>query len=69
MLVKCERCSKKTPKIELCNYCNRHVCLRCVKASKRTKRRDVFRIIICKDCWTNTETRKKYKRSEPIYYI
>ncbi len=69
VLIKCERCSRKTAKAELCNFCNRHVCVRCIKASKRTRRRDLVKIVICKDCWTNTELRKKYRHNEVTYFI
>jgi hypothetical protein len=55
----CERCGKETHVLELCEYCNRKVCIPCEKSSKKTSR--IRRIMICKDCWSAMGKRKKFK--------
>ena len=55
----CERCGKETHQLEPCEYCNRKVCVRCEKSSKKTSR--IRRIVICKDCWSELGKRKVFK--------
>lgn len=55
----CERCGKETHMVEQCDYCNRKVCVPCEKSAKKTSR--IRRIVICKDCWSGMEKRKKFK--------
>ncbi len=65
MIVECERCGRKTAKVEVCNYCGRAVCYHCIKASKKVKRRDIKRLVICKDCWSKMKFRKMYRNNMP----
>jgi hypothetical protein len=55
----CERCHAEIYKYSTCRYCHRKICNNCVKSSKRVSK--TLRIVICKDCWTNTAHRKAYK--------
>jgi hypothetical protein len=55
----CERCSKQVFQAEKCNYCSRFVCESCEKSAKRVKK--TSRYVICKDCWSNTALRGKFK--------
>ena len=68
MIVKCQRCGKKTAKVERCSYCGRYICHSCIKASKRVKRRDVLRLVICKDCWGKMEYRKMYRNNQFLVF-
>lgn len=55
----CERCKKDIHKYVVCNYCNRKIGFECVKSQKRVSTTE--RAYICKDDWSNTKKRKKYK--------
>jgi hypothetical protein len=57
-MAKCDRCSKEVHATEDCAYCKRAVCERCKKSAKHVKK--TLRLAICKDCWTNIKTRKKF---------
>ncbi|NPA22125.1 MAG: hypothetical protein GXN92_00910 [Candidatus Micrarchaeota archaeon] len=52
-------------RFEICNYCGKLVSYDKIKASKRIKRRDIQRIVICKVCWSNAEHKKLYKQNIP----
>ncbi|MCD6549092.1 hypothetical protein J7K41_00030 [Candidatus Micrarchaeota archaeon] len=58
-ILTCERCGEQVYKVERCDYCGRLICHSCVKSSRKTKD---GRRVICKDCWTDTQKRKAYKR-------
>ncbi len=64
--IKCQRCSRITWTAVVCNYCGKVVCDKCVKTSKRVKRRDIAKLHICKDCWSNLEKRKMYRNNVPL---
>ncbi|MBD3397662.1 hypothetical protein GF412_00815 [Candidatus Micrarchaeota archaeon] len=55
----CDRCGKKTAKLDTCNYCRKECCVSCVKSSKRVGKGS--KAYICKDCWTKMDRRKKFK--------
>jgi hypothetical protein len=55
----CERCKRDIHKYDTCNYCSRKICFNCVKSQKKISATE--RAYICKDCWSNTKRRKKYK--------
>ncbi len=55
----CERCKKDIVKYDTCNYCNRKVGFECIKSQKKVSQTE--RAYICKDCWSNTKKRNKYK--------
>ncbi len=57
----CERCGKSVPKLEKCYFCERWVCNGCVKSIRNAYLLKKERIVICKDCWTDMEKRKKFK--------
>ncbi|MEM4295327.1 MAG: hypothetical protein QXS91_00780 [Candidatus Anstonellales archaeon] len=69
MLAKCKRCNKMHWNLYFCNYCARVICIKCLKASKHINDKAIYKINICKDCWTKAELRKKYKRNEYIHSI
>ena len=58
---KCERCGDEQQYREECAYCGRKVCQACIKNSKRASANK--RAVICKDCWGDSEKRKKHKRA------
>ncbi len=58
MIHTCERCGKQTAKLWQCDYCGRWICVHCIKSMKKKGPR---KIVICKDCWTNMQTRKQFK--------
>lgn len=57
----CERCGKEAHYFEYCDYCEpkRRVCRSCQKSSKTASK--TLRLVICKDCWSKLERRKKFK--------
>ncbi len=55
----CERCGKETHFLQRCDYCGRRVCRACEKSGKVTSEHE--HLLICKDCWTRTDKRKKFK--------
>ena len=55
----CERCKNDVHKYVTCNYCNKKICYNCIKSQKKISVTE--RAYICKDCWSNTKRRKKYK--------
>ena len=57
--VRCERCGEEVRYIEPCRYCERRICRKCIKSSKRPKK--IGRVVICKDCWGNLKKRAQYK--------
>ena len=59
MIMTCDRCKKEIFKCETCGYCKRRICNACMKSSQRVKK--INRLVICKDCWTNTKKRKVFK--------
>jgi len=58
-IVRCERCSEPSDYLEVCDSCNKRVCRKCVKSSRRATKHE--RRVICKDCWTSVAKRKKFK--------
>lgn len=62
MTYTCERCKREIYRFDICNYCGRKICGSCVKSSQNVKK--TTRLIICKDCWTDIEKRKQYKRKQ-----
>jgi len=58
MLVRCERCGKENYKLYECYYCKRKIGKECIKSTKRVK--DIL-IVICDDCWTNSQYRNHFK--------
>ncbi|MBM3229019.1 hypothetical protein FJZ26_01180 [Candidatus Parvarchaeota archaeon] len=56
----CERCSSPVHQFELCNYCNKKICVSCTKAAKRVEKTDRF--AICKSCWGNMKSRTRWKK-------
>ena len=58
MIETCERCGAQSAKLQRCDYCNRKLCLSCIKSMKRKK---VGHLIICKDCWGDISKRKLFK--------
>ncbi len=60
-MIQCERCKRYVHKAEVCSFCGRTVCYHCVKAIKNYYDVGKKRAVICKDCWTNMETRKRFK--------
>jgi len=60
VMMTCGRCGTQTVKLESCNYCRKKICTSCIKSSRRVKQR-VKRLFICKGCWGNMKSRKKYK--------
>ena len=61
MVLLCDRCKREIFKLEVCTYCKRQICNRCMKSSQRVKK--TTRLVICKDCWTDTKKRKVFKNS------
>jgi hypothetical protein len=59
MVITCDRCKREIFKTELCNYCNRTICVLCTKSAQRVQK--VTRLAICKDCWGNMSRRKMFK--------
>lgn len=55
----CERCSKHVYAVEKCGSCGKSVCESCKKSAKRVNKTD--RHVICKDCWGNLGSRRKFK--------
>ena len=55
----CERCGKDIVKYDACNYCGRKIGFECIKSQKKVSATE--RAYICKDCWSNTRRRNKYK--------
>lgn len=55
----CEICSNTMVVPERCEYCGKLACNACVKSSKRLAK--VRRLVICRRCWGNLKTRKKFK--------
>lgn len=55
----CERCGKDIHKYYTCNYCNRKIGVECIKSQKKVSSTE--RAYICKDDWSNTKKRKRYK--------
>ena len=60
---KCGRCGEKSAKPEVCSSCKRAVCHKCIYASKKVNRKDIRRLVMCKDCWTNMAKRKDYRHA------
>ncbi|HSB46780.1 MAG TPA: hypothetical protein VLD37_02115 [Candidatus Bilamarchaeum sp.] len=54
----CAKCGNQTAKIFKCNYCDRNLCVSCVKSQKRKK---IGHRVICKGCWSNIARRSMYK--------
>ena len=61
MVYQCERCKERVHKLEVCHFCKRKICFSCVKSGKNYYDVGKKRIVICKDCWTNMETRRLFK--------
>lgn len=61
MVMTCDRCKREIFKMEVCNYCKRQICNRCMKSSQRLRK--VNRLVICKDCWSDMSKRKVFKQS------
>lgn len=59
MTITCERCGDPLHKYYVCNYCDRKIGYECLKSQKKVTQTD--RAYICKDCWSNTKRRKRYK--------
>ncbi|MEM3399579.1 MAG: hypothetical protein QXP42_01980 [Candidatus Micrarchaeia archaeon] len=55
----CQRCSKEIHLLENCDFCQRLVCVSCIKSSRRLSK--VERIVICKDCWSDNKKRQEFK--------
>ncbi len=64
--IKCQRCSRITWNAAVCNYCGRIVCEHCIKSVKKVKRKDIGKLYICKDCWSNLEKRKLFRNGIPL---
>ena len=61
MIMTCDRCKKEIFKSETCGYCKRRICNSCMKSSLRVKK--INRLVICKDCWSNTKKRHVFKNN------
>lgn len=57
---KCDRCGKEDYYFEICTYCKKKVCKYCIKSSATATKTE--RRVICKDCWTNKRTQKKFQK-------
>jgi len=57
---KCDRCGKEDYYFEVCTYCKRKVCKYCIKSSATATKTE--RRVICKDCWTNKRTQKRFQK-------
>ena len=55
----CERCKRDITKNVTCNYCSRKIGFECLKSQKKVSATE--RTYICKDCWSSTKKRGKYK--------
>ena len=54
----CDRCKKHAYFLEKCNYCSKAACPTCLKSIRRAHK--VKRLVICKSCWSNIPSRKKF---------
>ena len=61
MIMTCDRCKREIFKSETCGYCKRKICSLCMKSSLRVKK--INRLVICKDCWSNTKKRHIFKNN------
>jgi hypothetical protein len=61
VIITCDRCKREVFKSESCGYCRRRICVSCMKSSQRVRK--VNRLVICKDCWSNTRKRKIFKNN------
>ncbi|MDD5023066.1 MAG: hypothetical protein PHU63_02760 [Candidatus ainarchaeum sp.] len=60
-IITCERCGAQTSKIEKCDHCKKKICYSCIKSQKRIEK--TKRYFICKSCWSDMPSRKKFKSS------
>ena len=60
----CERCKHETYFTETCNYCGRKIDNRCIKASQKASK--TYRLVICKDDWSNLKKRSMYKNKQEV---
>lgn len=67
MIMTCDRCKREIFKSETCGYCKRKICVNCMKSSQRVKK--INRLVICKDCWSNTKRRKIFKNNNGMMPI
>ncbi|MFH0714107.1 MAG: hypothetical protein V1722_05745 [Candidatus Micrarchaeota archaeon] len=61
---KCQRCSKETHYLEVCNYCDKPICRSCQKSARTATSASgkKERLVICKTCWGKMPVRKTFLR-------